>query len=49
MQQEHYKIVEAIESKDAPAARDDMRTHIDNARLRVFEGNVSDYPDTNLS
>lgn len=46
VQQEHILIVDAIERQDAPAARDAMRTHIDNARLRVFEGNVSDTPDT---
>lgn len=42
VQQEHYLIVDAIERQDAPAARDAMRTHIDNARMRVFEGNVTD-------
>jgi len=38
VQQEHYLIVEAIERQDPEAARDSMRTHLDNARLRVFEG-----------
>ncbi len=42
VQQEHYLIVDAIECQDAPAAREAMRAHIDNARMRVFEGNVSD-------
>ncbi len=41
VQQEHYLIVDAIECQDAPAAREAMRAHIDNARMRVFEGNVS--------
>ncbi|GAA0416450.1 FadR/GntR family transcriptional regulator [Cocleimonas flava] len=41
VQQEHYHIVDAIERKDGPAAREAMRAHIDNARMRVFEGNPS--------
>ena len=40
VQKEHYLIVQAIENKDADAARDAMRTHLDNARSRVFEGNI---------
>lgn len=42
VQQEHYLIVKAIEDQDAVAARNAMRSHIDNARMRVFEGSVSD-------
>ncbi|KAG1660410.1 putative L-lactate dehydrogenase operon regulatory protein [Nymphon striatum] len=42
VQEEHYLILDAIERQDAEAARDAMRAHIDNARLRVFEGNTSD-------
>lgn len=42
VQQEHYLIVQAIEAQDASAARDAMRAHIDNARLRVFEGTPSE-------
>ncbi|RVU84155.1 FadR family transcriptional regulator [Leucothrix sargassi] len=42
VQQEHRVIVKAIEEQDAPAARDAMRTHIDNARRRVFEGTLPD-------
>jgi len=46
VQQEHILIVDAIERQDAPAARDAMRTHIDNARLRVFEGNKPEDPES---
>lgn len=42
VQEEHIKIVEAIEKQDAEGARDSMRVHIDNARMRVFEGNIPD-------
>ena len=41
VQQEHYLIVQAIEKQDGIAAREAMRSHIENARTRVFEGNVS--------
>lgn len=40
VQQEHYRIIEAIEQRNAQAARVAMRTHIDNARRRVFEGGI---------
>jgi DNA-binding FadR family transcriptional regulator len=36
VQQEHIVIYEAIRAEDAAAARDAMRTHIDNARIRVL-------------
>lgn len=42
VQQEHRLIVQAIEKQDADAARAAMRTHIDNARRRVFEGTTLD-------
>lgn len=38
VQAEHRAIFEAIRTGDAQAARDAMRTHIDNARKRMFEG-----------
>ena len=38
VQQEHYRIFDAIEKRDQEAARDAMRTHVENARNRVFEG-----------
>jgi len=38
VQGEHYKIFEAIENRDAEAARAAMREHVENARKRVFEG-----------
>lgn len=38
VQQEHYRIFEAIETRDKQAAREAMRAHVDNARNRVFEG-----------
>lgn len=38
VQAEHYAILEAIEARDAEAARQAMRVHVDNARMRVFEG-----------
>jgi GntR family transcriptional regulator, transcriptional repressor for pyruvate dehydrogenase complex len=38
VQDEHVAIVDAIERRDAPAARAAMETHIENARHRVFEG-----------
>ena len=40
VQKEHYLIVQAIEKKDANGARNAMRAHLDNARSRVFEGNI---------
>ena len=42
VQQEHRVIVKAIEEQNAEAARSAMRTHIDNARRRVFEGTLPD-------
>ena len=42
VQQEHYQIVQAIEKQDGVAAREAMRLHIDNARMRVFEGNITE-------
>jgi GntR family transcriptional regulator, transcriptional repressor for pyruvate dehydrogenase complex len=38
VQAEHVVMFEAIEARDKGAARLAMRTHIENARLRVFEG-----------
>lgn len=38
VQREHYVIYDAILAKDATAARTAMRAHIENARMRVFEG-----------
>ncbi len=38
VQQEHREILKAIEAGDATAARAAMRRHIENARMRVFEG-----------
>lgn len=38
VQREHYQIFDAIRSGDAEAARAAMRSHVDNARKRVFEG-----------
>ena len=40
VQQEHYRIFEAIEKRDKEAARDAMRAHVENARSRVFEGQL---------
>lgn len=42
VQQEHREILQAIKDSDAPAARDAMRRHIDNARQRVFDGEISE-------
>jgi DNA-binding FadR family transcriptional regulator len=36
VQQEHNRIFEAIKAEDPVLARDAMRTHIDNARIRVL-------------
>lgn len=38
VQREHYDIFEAIGKRDCDAARAAMRTHVENARNRVFEG-----------
>jgi len=42
VQREHYVIYSAMLAKDASAARIGMRTHIENARMRVFEGDKTD-------
>ena len=36
VQQEHIRIFQAIKAEDPVAARDAMRSHIDNARIRVL-------------
>ena len=36
VQQEHSRILDAIRAEEPEEARDAMRTHIDNARLRVL-------------
>jgi len=38
VQTEHHAIFEAIEHRDSVAARLAMHSHVDNARMRVFEG-----------
>lgn len=38
VQREHYAIMDAIEARNSEAARLAMRAHVDNARMRVFEG-----------
>lgn len=38
VQDEHIAIVDAIEARDAARARTAMERHIENARLRMFEG-----------
>lgn len=38
VQREHEAIVEAIEAADADAAKNAMKTHLDNARSRMFDG-----------
>lgn len=38
VQQEHYRIYEAIRTRDKTEARAAMRAHVENARKRVFEG-----------
>lgn len=38
VQKEHYAIYDAIVGNNPDAARDAMRTHVENARNRVFEG-----------
>lgn len=40
VQKEHYDILNAIEQQDRHAARTAMRAHVENARKRVFEGNL---------
>lgn len=44
VQKEHYAIFQAIERGDREGARTAMRRHIDNARQRVFEGDLADHP-----
>ena len=38
VQDEHEAVYNAIQDKDPVRAQEKMRTHINNARLRVFEG-----------
>ena len=38
VQDEHEAVYYAIQDKDPVRAQEKMRTHINNARLRVFEG-----------
>jgi DNA-binding FadR family transcriptional regulator len=38
VQREHYQIFKAIENRDKDAARAAVRAHVENARMRVFEG-----------
>ena len=38
VQQEHFAIVVAIKEGDAIAARDAMKSHLNNARTRMFDG-----------
>lgn len=38
VQQEHVAIVDAITARDAEKARSLMRQHVQNAKIRVFEG-----------
>ena len=38
VQQEHLRILEAIENRDKVEARAAMRAHVENAKNRVFEG-----------
>lgn len=40
VQAEHVRIFKAIETRDANEARDAMRTHIDNARLRILTNSM---------
>ena len=40
IQGEHESIYAAIARGDAPGAREAMRSHIENARRRLFEGNL---------
>jgi DNA-binding FadR family transcriptional regulator len=41
VQKEHYAIYDAIERGDPDGASSAMRRHIDNARKRVFEGDMT--------
>jgi GntR family transcriptional regulator, transcriptional repressor for pyruvate dehydrogenase complex len=41
VQTEHVALYEAIEAGDAESARRAMRAHIENTRLRVFEGGAA--------
>lgn len=41
VQEEHYAIYEAILAGDQDAARHAMRSHVENARDRVFEGSFT--------
>lgn len=41
VQDEHRAIFDAIAARDAPEARRLMRLHLENARLRIFEGGDS--------
>lgn len=41
VQEEHYAILRAIEAGDGEAARLAMSSHVENARMRVFEGQWS--------
>lgn len=41
VQKEHYAIFEAIRDKNPAVARNAMRSHVENARKRVFEGNIA--------
>lgn len=38
VQKEHYAILEALEKRDQDGARVAMRSHVENARRRVFQG-----------
>jgi GntR family transcriptional regulator, transcriptional repressor for pyruvate dehydrogenase complex len=40
VQQEHIRIYEAIKAENTDQARDAMRTHIDNARIRVLTDSI---------
>jgi DNA-binding GntR family transcriptional regulator len=37
-QEEHRAVLDAIAARDEAGAREAMRSHIENARKRVFEG-----------
>lgn len=41
VQKEHYAIFDAIRDKDPATARNAMRSHVENARKRVFEGKTT--------
>ena len=38
VQEEHYDLFNAIQTRDSEAARQAMRAHVENARKRVFDG-----------